>query len=290
MGKNTHMEFLTTPLPPHAYTVIGLGIVGFFILKGAFRGVFKELFGITCLIVAYPLAEPFGWALKPLISLDRFPPMMHGTLLLALGGTIAYGALEVLFLFTTRLLKLNRHRYGWDRFFVSLGGAVIGGLFGAVLVLILSWFLLTIGTLASALPMADASENEQSLTTQVLLFPATFMGAHNAAFRESALGKFAAKTNPTLHTLDVGVSLTTEILQKPENLKKIVTYPPIAEIIQQKGVQDLLLNEEIQAMMEKNDILGLMNHPATQKMLSDPKVQEALKKIDPEELKRLLED
>src|SRR3989344_3556669 len=150
------MDFLTTPLPPHAYTVIGLGIVLFFALKGGFRGIFKDLFGITCLIIAYPLAEPFGWALKPLISLDRFPTMMHDTLLLALGGMVSYGALRVLFLFTTKFLELNRKRYGWDRFFVSSGGALIGGLFGAVLVLILSWFLLTVGTLATALPVMNA--------------------------------------------------------------------------------------------------------------------------------------
>src|SRR3989344_4914933 len=86
----TVLSFLTAPLPPLAYTALGVAAVLLFALHGAFRGIFRMLFGITSLILAYPLAEPFGFMMRPLLDLDRFPPMLHGVILATIGGLFSY--------------------------------------------------------------------------------------------------------------------------------------------------------------------------------------------------------
>lgn len=292
----TVTAFLTMPLPPFAYTALGIAAVLLFAVHGAFRGIFKVLFGITSLILAYPLAEPFGTALMPLLRLDDFPPMFVAPLLAALGGIVAYGLLWLLFFFVTILFHLDRKRYGWDKAIVMSGGAVLGGLFGALIVLIFSWLLLIMGSLVGNIPgLSPAAAEEggkkpaqESSVKGILLFPARLIAGHNEAFRESALGIFAARLNPAAAKFDTGISIATEVMKNPENMQKLAGYQPVAEILKEGAVKDLMSNPEIQKMAAEGNIYGILNHPATKKMLSDPKIQEALANIDPAELEKML--
>ncbi|HLC75557.1 MAG TPA: hypothetical protein VJB82_00335 [Candidatus Peribacterales bacterium] len=278
------MQYLTLPFPPHAYTILGLGAIAFFFLHGATRGIFKELFSITGLIASYPLAKPFGWALTPLLSLERIPTIFHKTFIMALGGIVAYGTLWVLFLFLTRLLKLERRRYGWDKFIVASSGCLVGGVFGTLIVFVGSWFILLLSSILSVIP-ASAAEKEGS----IFLLPTAIIRAHGDAFRTSALGTFAQKTNPLLHTFDVGISLATQISTNPKAMQTLMAYPPVADIIDEPVVRNLIANPDIQAMAKEGNMIGIMNHPSVQEMLNDPEVQKKLQEIDPSALKALLE-
>ena len=293
----TVLSFLTAPLPPLAYTALGIAAVLLFAVHGAYRGIFKMLFGITSLILAYPLAEPFGFALRPLLALDYFPPMFHGVILATIGGLVAYALLWLLFFLLTILFSLDRTRYGWDRAIVMSGGALLGGIFGAVIVLILSWFLLIMGSLVGSMPSLSATTiqtgeekpAQESSMKGMILLPARFIAGHNEAFRKSALGIFAARLNPATAKFDTGISVATEVMKNPKNMENLIEYEPVADIIKKDAVQNLMKDPEIQKMAVEGNIYGILNHPATKKMLSDPEIQKALENIDPEELKKMLE-
>jgi len=292
----TVLSFLTAPLPPFAYTALGIVAVLLFALHGAYRGIFKMLFGITSLILAYPLAEPFGFIMRPLLDLDRFPPMFHGVILATIGGLVSYSLLWLLFFLLTILFKLDRNRYGWDRAIVMSGGAVLGSMFGAVIVLIFSWFLLIMGSLVGSMPGLSAVTTQEgggkpaqeSSTKGMILFPARLIAGHNEAFRESSLGIFAARLNPAAAKFDTGISVATEVMKNPENMQKLAQYAPVAEILKEDAVKDLMSDPEIQKMAAEGNIYGILNHPATKKMLSDPAIQKALENIDPKELEKML--
>lgn len=294
----TVTSILTTPLSPTVYTLIGIGAVILFAVHGAYRGIFKVLFGITSLILAYPLAEPFGAALAPLLDLERFPSVFHSLLLTTIGGFVAYVLLWLLFFLLTLLFKLDRQRYGWDRAIVMGGGALLGALFGAAIILLLSWFLLIMGTLVAGMP-GISRENaaggekkpaEESAMKEAIMLPARFVAGHSEAFRESNLGIFARESNPAAEKLDTGMSVATEVIKNPKSMEKLIEYEPIAEIIKGDAVQELMANEEIKKMAAEGNIFGILNHPATKAMLNDPEIQEALKNIDPAELQKMLQE
>jgi len=277
--------FLTSPFVPHAYTILGAGVVAFFFLRGSMRGIFKELFSITCLVASYPLAKPFGDMLKLLITLEKIPAMFHTTVFITFGGIVAYGTLWVLFLFITRLFHLERKRYGWDRVLVAGTGACVGGAFGSLIVLITSWFILLMSSIVSALPTPPAEA-----AGSIYLLPSAIVRGHGDAFRASALGVFAQNTNPLLQTFDVGISIATHVSSNPESLQKLAEYKPIADMMEQSAVQNLLTNADIKAMAEEGNMIGIMNHPAVQEMLKNQDIQKMLQEINPEELRALLEN
>lgn len=284
-------SFLTTPLPPIAYTLIGIAVVILFAVHGAFRGIFRMLFLITSLILAYPLAKPFGDALLPFLPFENIPSIVIEPVLTAIGGTVAYILLWLLFLMVTRLFRLNRERQGWGRIIVMSGGALIGGLFGALLVLLFSWFLLIMGTLVAAMPGLSQETEESSALRDAVLLPARFVAGHSEAFRESRLGEIAKESTPApAEKLESSMSVATEVLKNPHSMEKLIEYEPIADIIKGGAVQDLMANEEIRKMAAEGNIFGILNHPATKAMLSDPKIQEALANIDPKELQKMLQE
>jgi len=353
--KTHMMGLLTTTFSPLTYTLIGVGVVLFFVLRGLFRGVFRELFSVLSLLGTYPLATPFAWMVKPAIPLDRFPSLFHEPLLAAIGGTVAYFFLCILFFIITRYFELHRKWEGRMRLIVRVGGAVIGGLFGGLIVLLIGWFILTAGTVIESLHLPVAhrpaaiiaeesgeevepeqtkefgidSEHVEGLGTESeeaveeegdesveepqqegggekvseeegvfvseydsaepVPFSLQFITAHADTLRESSIGKIAESTNPVTESYGTEITIAKEILENPEKAKKLFEEGPMAEIMQEQAVQDVLKNPEVQELAQEGDIMGLLQHPAIVELLNDPVMKAELEKINAEDIQKLLE-
>lgn len=285
------LDLLTTPLPPYAYTLIGVGIISLFALRGMFRGFFNELFGILSLAAAYLLAKPFGLSLLPLIPDFGLPGMLLEPLAMACGGIIAYTTARFEFFLIGVLFKLKEKKKGPKKNLIRIGGAVLGAAFGLLIVMIVSWFVLLMGKLTAQIPAFNppAQEGvEQVREESLITLPARMVDAHRKGLEESTLGEVAEETSPVPESVDKGLDIAGEILSDPEKMQKLVEYEPVADVLRDQIMQGLMENEEIKSMAAEGNILGIMNHTATQEMLSDPDVQEALQGIDMEELMGVL--
>ena len=281
------LNLLTTPLPPYAYTLIGIGFVSLFALRGMFRGFFNELFGILSLAAAYLLAIPFGLFLMPFLPDFGLPSMFLEPIAMACGGIIAYVTARFEFFLIGILFHLKEKKKGPKKNLIRIGGAVLGAAFGLLIVMIISWFVLLMGKLTAQIPAFNPTVQEgveQVKDDSLITLPARMVDAHRKGLEESTLGEVAEETSPVPESVDKGLDVAGEILKDPGKMQKLVEYEPVAEVLQGQIIQGLMEDEEIKAMAAEGDIFGIMNHPKTQEMLNDPEIQETLEGIDMNEL------
>jgi len=276
------IDALTTPLPPYAYNLIGVFIVLIFTLRGFKRGIVKELSGIISLGASIVLANPVGEVLIDAGFFQEIPLLLKTMAAASIAGMLVYVVFRFTFYLLVKFLSLDKKGKGITRYFVQCSGACLGGLFGAVLVFILGWYILLMGSL----PTPPPSENSNA---SLLLLPGQIINAHKGEFAESYLGSIAAQTNPVPENVTKGIEVISALSEDPANIQKILEYEPLQEIATQESVQALMQNEEIRALAEEGNIMELLNNPDVKKVLEDPAVQEALKNIDPSEMMKLLE-
>ena len=280
------LDILTTSLPPYAYDLIGAFIILIFALRGFRRGIAKELSGILSLGASIVLAKPVGDVLIDAGFFGQVPLILQSMAAASVAGIIVYIVFRLGLYLIIRILHLDNKGEGLSRFLVQASGASLGGLFGTVVVFILCWFILLMGSL----PVAPPTENVNAITVQnILLLPSRVISAHSEDFALSRLGSAAAKFNPIPKSVTASVDVISKISKDPTKIQKIVEQEIFQEIAAQESVQALIQNEEIRSLAEEGNIMELMNNPDVKNVLEDPTVQEALKNIDPEEMLKLLE-
>lgn len=281
------VTLLTTPLPTYGYTLIGIGIGAFFIVRGYVRGVLKELSSVLSLTSSIVLAKPLSFLVKGWLPLGEIPLMFHDITALTIGGMLGYVLVRILFSIIIRSCNLNREWEGGVKTLIHLGGALIGGLFGVLIVFILSWYVLLVGKLT---PPPEVSEETSGTKMELLQLPAKIISTHREGLAESALGEIAEKTNPAPTKIVDSIDLVSELTQDPEKMQKVMQSEQMTQMMQLPSVQNVIENEELQSLAVQGDFMGLLNHPAIVELLDDPEVQEALKEIDLSELKELIQE
>jgi len=295
------VTILTTPFEPYVYTLIGIGIAVFFVIRGSLRGLMKELSSILSLGASIVLAKPLGNLTMGFLPLDTIPLIFHSLIALTIGGLLGYVLVRFGFFLLTKLCGLDREWKGRTRVIMRLGGAIIGGLFGIALVFIVSWYILLMGKISIPSPV-DPEETVRrtgtgtgtgtvtGFTTQDLLqLPAKIVSSHRKGLAESSLGSIAEETNPAPEEIQDAIDIVSTITKNPEKMQQLMQSEEISNVMEQKAVQTIMQNTEIQTMAAEGDMMGLMNHPDVQAMLNDPDVQAALEDIDTETLLELLE-
>jgi len=290
------VTLLTTPLPAYGYTLIGIGFVTLFTVRGCVRGFLKELSSILSLTSSIVLAKPLGFLLKGLLPLEKIPLVFHGIAALTIGGILGYVLIRILFSLIVRSCNLNREWKGRALILIRLGGALIGGLFGILMIFILSWYVLLVGklTLPPEVPeetggaKPEVSEETGGTKIDLLQLPAKIMSTHREGLAESALGEIAEKTNPAPAEIVDSIDLISELTRNPEKMQQVMQSEQMTQMMQLPSVQNVIENQELQSLAEQGDFMGLLNHPAITEVLDDPAVQEALQSIDPSELMEML--
>ncbi len=298
-------DFLTIPLPPVAYDLIAVLVIIYFAWRGKRRGVIRELSSMISIGGSILLAQPLGSLLLPLFSTANLPEIIKTPIELSLGGLAAYLLLRISLFLIAKFSGLLKEREGTPQTLIHVGGALMGSVFGAFLVLALGWYTLSFGSLssllmqnpvlsggtalASAAPESRQKESPGGMLN-LLLLPTRITAAHEEAFALSLSGKIAARFNPIPEQILEGAEVMVDLTQHPEQMQKLAEFAPVQQLVEQPSIQELMGNPEVRALAEKGDITGLLNHPAVQEVMNDPAVQEALKGMDIEEMRKFLEE
>ena len=287
------VTILTTPFEPYVYTLIGISIAAFFVIRGSLRGLLKELSSVLSLGASIVLAKPLGNLTMGILPLDTIPLIFHSLIALTIGGLLGYVLVRLGFFLLTKHCGLDREWKGRMRVIMRVGGALIGGIFGIALVLILSWYVLLMGKISipsPADPEKTVGKTGTGFTTQDLLqLPAKIVSSHREGLAESSLGGLAEETNPAPEEIQDAIDIVSEITKNPEKMRQLMQSEEISNVMEQEAVQNIMQNAEIQAMAAEGDMMGLMSHPDVQAMLNDPDVQAALEEIDTKALLEMLE-
>jgi uncharacterized membrane protein required for colicin V production len=284
------VNLLTTPLPPVLYNLIAALVMLVFAFRGYKRGLLKELFAVSALLLCVPLSVPFGRAIRDVLPLEGIPRLLHQPIADAAGGLIAYCALVLLFVFIRTLIQKHWEPQGRLYTLFRIGGVSVGAAFGFLLILVAGWLILTMGAISqAAIERQSRKPDGAARQNELLMLPAKMVGAHKQALENSAIGSFAEETNPVPKTVTRGIDVATGVMKDPKKLQRLVEHRDIAHIMQQQSVQKLMQNEEIRTLARKGDIVAIMHHPAVVEMLEDPALQESLQGVHMEELLQYLE-
>jgi uncharacterized membrane protein required for colicin V production len=287
-------ELLITPLPSYAYTLIGIGFVAIFVVRGYRRGVIREGLGILSLLLSIPLSHPFGVVLRPWLPLDNAPSIVHALIATSFGGLIAYTLLQVLFFLMKKWIFRHWKPQGRVHMFIGVGGALIGGIFAVLIVLFISWYILVMGKLSQAAVRANTLKTPTGAETQhkrsLLMLPAEMVGAHTEGLQKSALGEIAEETNPVPHNVNTSIDIASAMLADPTKMQKLARNASFSALLNHDSVQDVLHNPDIQKLVAAGDLFGIINHPAITVMMNDPALQESMKTIDVDQLMRSLNE
>lgn len=278
------MQLLTTPLPSYIYTLIAIAVVLLFGFRGYKRGLFKELFGFLSLFGAYIFAKPSASVMIALGFGAAMPDLFRGFAAEIVGSICVYILLELIFAFVFHKYKLGKltKGKGEKQKHIRIGGALIGAVFGTIIVMAIAWYFVAFGDLAKVALI----DNDQGNLMQL---PAKITETHSKAFEDSFIGEIAEETDPTPEAISEGIEIFSTVMEEPEKIADVIEYDPIKEIIEDDVVLEFMQNEEIQDLAEEQDLMGILNHPATQALFDDPTIQEKMQEIDAEELKALLE-
>ena len=298
-------SFLTTPIHPYAYDGLALLLILFFLWRGWRRGLVRELSSVISIGGSILLAKPLGNLLLkiPGIALPEFLTSIVGP---AIGGIAAYILLRFsCFVIAKSTGLLKKREEGEEvttkQSLLKAGGGLIGALFGLLMVLVLGWYTLSFGQLSAlllgnpALSAPSIAENGSAGASPqdkvgLLLLPARITAAHRENFSLSFTGQMAAGTNPVPENILQSAEMVVGITQHPEQLQKLAEFAPVQALAEEPSVKALTTNAEVKALAEAGDIAGLLNHPDVQALLNDPKIQEILKGMDPEEVRKFLEE
>ena len=291
--------------------LIGLGILGLFMLLGLLRGTLASFLRIISLVLAYGaaivLAPVFGPAVADAMSL----PDLLG---LPIAGSIAFVVTYLVCGVLTQLVQSweRRQRRGEERSPADrIGGALFGGLQGAFLMLLIGWLGLWIeaGQSTGALEsLPDTSNSALGQMTQSLVETGGSLLVDDADAGARIALKMVARPKETLQGMQQIIeNPRVRSLQEDRLFWAYVESGAIdaalnrasflgiayddtlrdelAEVglIQQYAATDprLFRNEARDALEEISPrIRGLKNDPVVRELLNDPEVVAALQRGD----------
>lgn len=291
--------------------LIGLGVLGLFMLLGLLRGTLASVMRIISLVLAYGAAITLGSAFGPAVADSMSLPDLLGV---PIAGSIAFAVTYLICAVAARLVQIweQRRRGGEERSAADrMGGALFGGLQGAFLMLLIGWLGLWIdaGQATGALEsLPDTSNSALGRVTQsvVEMGGSMLVDDHNAGARvalrmaarpkETMQGVQQIIENPRVRGLQqdrlfwayVESGAIDAALNRPSFLG--IAYDEtlreeLADVglIQQHAATDarLFRNEARDALEQVSPrIRGLRNDPIMQELLNDPAVVAALQRGD----------
>lgn len=284
------LNSLASAFDPRMYDLLAILLVLITALHGAFRGLIREAATMINIAMSYVLASPLGHLILFIPAVASLPSFLKKPLALTIGGILGYILTSITLAILIRTLGWNRKQWtGSMRTVIHGGGALIGGAFGFLLIMIISWYILWIGSLTSILlspgnqtdSTTDAAEN---MKKELQELPATSVMNHREGIQESFIGNFAEKTMPVPEAVtdktEKVMENVLELTQDPDRMQKIVQDASIQELLKSEAIQRLLNDNDISRMAREKDIMGLMAHPSLREALSDPEVAAKLSSID----------
>jgi hypothetical protein len=245
--------------------IIALLCMGLGGLAGKGRGAIRAAFSLLGLLFGLALARPLsplGGYLLPLLGLQN--PLWR----LFVPGAIAFLGVLAIFKIVGSILHqkaVTHYKYQrdeelyfrWERLYGSLGFCV-GMLNGAVYFFILMLPVYVVGYFTTE--AADAS-----LPASLRLITSLRPQLHAAG-----LDRVVAAYDPVPSTIYQAADIVDLVLHNPSLETRLVNYPPLLALAQQKEIKAITTNAALQGMIESQaKISDILSHPAIQAILTN---------------------
>jgi hypothetical protein len=222
--------------------LLSLLILAVYMAIGAWRGTLASAFGVFTLIAAYGASVLASAKLGDLAATRLGVAPLLGTIVV---GVVAFGATMLALGIVSRvLLSRDRRALGEELSFLDrLGGALLGGLRGAVLVLLVGWLTAWVDGVAGAVP-----------ESQLPRLGPSHVGALADRAVEAGAGAVLDQSSP-------GGRVTVQLLAHPgesiEGLKDVLSNGRLESLRDDAAFWDALASGNVDAALARGSFRSL---------------------------------
>jgi hypothetical protein len=258
------------------HQVIFLSIAGFFLafqaLRGWQLGLVRQLANLGALIAAYVVALRAGSLAAPLFRPFGFPDLvtalLAGSLLAACTYIVLTSVARIIF---SKTAEQNVH---FLRLTYGAGGALIGVLFGAVVVWIAVLGIRLLGTVAEA----EAGTNPLAATSSSGIVSNLAQVKQSLEFGPA--GAVVEQVDPIPREIYSTVGKLGRLLANAEHVERFMSYPGAQPIAEHPKIVALRNDPEIVREVTSRNYLALLRNKHLVHAANDPEVNRLVKKFE----------
>jgi hypothetical protein len=253
-------------------------VVVFMAWRGWRLGIVRQTLNIVATAAAYLTGFVGGKYLIPVLRWLHFPDRI----LMVIGGAILAIAVFVAISLLSALLfkRTSQQSVGIIRFGYGASGALLGGVFGVFLVLVLAVAIRLLGSIAES-ELANASAR----------LPASRLSSSLAHIKQSiesgATGAVMEKVDPVPDKLYSTLGKVGLIASSAEGLERFTENPGIRPLQNHPKIIALRDDPEIAKAVREQDFMGLLRHPKLVAAANDPEILRMLSGVN---IERALND
>ncbi len=251
--------------------------------RGWRMGIVRQCVEIFAVAGAYAAALFLGPVLAPFLR----PMAMPNQVLTALGGAVAGFVVYV----TIRILgavlfkRTGQQSVGLIRFAFGLSGALVGAVFGAFFVWVLTFAIRICGSLAES--KVKASELAQAsghvvYRSSVHEDPGWLRGLvyMKQALEHGATGAMVKEMDPLPAVLYPTISRIGAMLSTQQSVERFLSYPGIRPLAEHPKIIALREDPLIVRQVQSADYLGLLHNPHVVQAANDSEILSLLRRLE----------
>lgn len=283
-------EIITgSPLWQTVFVSFAVVLLLFQILRGWRLGLPRQIVRLVAIVVAYGTALFGGRALLPLMRpLLKVPDFV----LIAFGGAIlAMIAYSVINTVGTILFKrTSQQESRLVRLVYGFSGAGLGLVFGLFFIWLLVVSIRSLGAIGEAQLNARASSaspvhsrpssrpNVSGVRDENSL--ALSLAQLKKSIERGALGDVVRQTDVLPSGIYETLAKLGEVFSQPEHISRFLSYPGVAELLDNPKLLALRADPEISRMLEEGRLLDLLQDDRLIEAANDTELAKQLKKFD----------
>jgi hypothetical protein len=277
--------------------LIGILLIGVIVVMGYLRGIFRILIAFLSLLLSAILAKPFSFTTSWLINKIDFIPLA----LKPFATLLATGILLFLIFFflgsvLVSMREGKREEEGLPRipFWERVGGALLGGIWGLFLVVIIFTGLEIIGSFEEVSERISAgikTNKEDDFLKKDWFDLGRERRSSKGSFgvlKENVQKSLFAPLVKEINPLDEKITKIFEnlitVMSDPDLLQQLKNHPEISHLTENPKLIKVAEDEEIKKALDSSDIYALLNNPKIANLTKDKELIDELKKIDIEKI------
>ncbi len=283
-----------SPLWQTVFVSFAVVLMLFQVVRGWRLGLPRQLVRLAALVAAYSSAFYGGRLLLPLLRpLIKVPDFIISALGGAILAMVVYSVINTLG--TILFKRTGQQQSSLVRLVYGISGASLGLLFGLFFIWLIVVGVRSIGAVAEAQVNASAPDRVPSFRERLLRPGAAHRTPTNLP-DENSLSVSMAKLKKSIELGPVGemvkrsdvipsgvyetLAHVGEVFSKPERASRFLSYPGVAELVDNPKLLALRADPQIQRMLEQGRLWELLQEDKIIEAANDPELARQVKKFD----------